>query len=273
MKHCEPNDQTTEPCEHLVVAREAAETARAWAERARATADRLFTSNEVKIFNSFFAVSIFLLVALLFRRNDIGLLAKQPDGSSLIPYTLRGPFIAGILIHHCRLFLGLSYSEERREEKGRTRTRVAWERRLRGACAFTFPLFSIFLFDRSPEAIITVSLVWLLQLVCIIFYNFYFLTELVPEGHKLLIIWASDVTSALFGLGFFLLPSIDILLASETGLRATGVLGTILILPIAVAAFLIAVAEFCIVYARRVWWNLRSVFLYFKGEALSATNT
>lgn len=262
MEKCDPKNPSEDVCDHLA--------------HARNVANRLFASSEMKTFGSFIAVSIFLAVAFTWRWNDIGVL-KQPIGTPQRPISqvlldLNWAFICAIVIHHLRVFLGLSYTDSREGPVNDNASRVslATQRWLRAICTITFPMFSIFLFDDSVVAVLTVQIVWAIQITCIVIYDIFFLKKILSSVPLSWLVIVSDLLNGLFGFIFLFLPFIDYYLSLYLSQASTGVLGAASVIWFTIIAIIIFAVEFIVIYARRVFDNLHSVLCYLSGGVRDA---
>jgi hypothetical protein len=306
MLRCDPKDPSAEVCDHLSLAKEALAStgqeltsARSKEAFTSARAHRLFAANELKIFGSFIAISVYLGAAFSYSSvTDIGIL-NQTVGTP--PHLVLGPiqllylpFGLAVVIHHLRVFLGMSYTDNLDEQddfsnggdeqhssasdseqlSDEPRGVVALERGLRALCAITFPVFAIFLFRKTPAAVLTVEISWGMQLACIFIYDIKFLKKVIRKSRrfsksaKIIAVVVSDGLNMLFGAMFVFISLIDEVLSHANGIRADGTLGTAAVL---FFPFIIAVAfvpEFIIVYAVRLWKNMLRVGKYLLGMPL-----
>jgi hypothetical protein len=218
-------------------------------------------------------LTIFLLVAVLDRWSDIGILnavigdVNSPAGSL---WGFRVPLSIAVLVHHLRVFFGLTYVDDRKREfNPMPAERRALERKLRIACAVTFPLFAIMLFDNSYLAIALVVATWLAQVVSILWYNHVFLNETVGSDLAKLVRF-SDWCSLIFLSILLADPLIDRLLSHYTKIDSHGILGMILMVPFPIVVVITFLYETYKVYLRRMEENFKLVSRYWKGETLDA---
>jgi hypothetical protein len=217
-----------------------------------------------KIIGAFCGIVAFFLVSILWSTSissplpiiaDIFEPLKQRhiDGSVFVTF-----YILVILIHHWRIFCGISYAERTVEPiKKHSESRYAIERCLKVFFVLTYPFFAALV---KTELTFIIRLIWFLQIVAMLFYNYLFwdkLKETAGGGAACVII--SDL-STLVVLAIYTWPlALVSVFHNDTFPSDAAVVLIILVLGL-------AIWEFFAVYRRGVAENFSDVGRFIRGE-------